>query len=920
MLTISRPLSARQAANYHAQEFRNAHDNYYTRGEEIQGEWHGRLAQEWGPTGAVSEEHFQRLAEGYHPVTNEALVRHQTAHLMTNAQGESVRTMEHRAGWDATFSAPKSVSLTALVGGDERVRVAHQESVRIALDETERFVQARLGNIRSPETTGRWIAATFEHDSARPVEDYAAAQLHTHAVFFNVTRTDDDRTYSIQPREIFKSQRYATAVYRAELASRLTDLGYQLERGASGQPEIQGYTQEYLAASSPRRQQIEERLEAQGLQGAAAAQIAAHQTREPKLDLSHDEVQARHREMAQAFGDQPAQVVAMAHERQALEHEQTPRISAAVAVTYARDRNLEREAVVGERALFQDALGRGMGHVRLNDVRQEFESRLATGEFVEIERALASPAQAFTTQVMINLEQETVLAMRAGQGQYEALATSRVVQSLERDHSTLSERQHAAVDQVLNSRDQVLALDGVAGAGKTTVLAVVRDAAERQGYHVDGFAPTSRAAQQLAEAGIPSVTLQAHLIRRDQSHEPGPHLYVLDESSLASTKQMHSLLQGLEASDRLLLVGDVRQHQAVEAGRPYQQLQAAGMETAHLDDIVRQKDQALKAVVEQLSRGEVGPALRQLESQGRVHEIADHDERLAAIARDYVHSPERTLVVSPDNQSRREINEVIHRERQIVGQVEHQEHHVRVLVQRQELTGADRQWAARYDQGDVVRYTAGSRQLGVAAGEYVRVEQVDASQNRLTVARDSGEQLTYDPRRLQGVTVYRESERALAVGDRVQVTAPDQARHIANRELGTVEKMDHADTQNALHVRLDSGRAVAFERDRSQHLDYGYAVTSHSSQGQTADRVIAHIDTERGGEALVNRRFAYVALSRSRYDAQVYTNDKAELTQALGREYGHRSALEQSAGQKSETPGLAKSNKMSQSIGHGFGL
>jgi conjugative relaxase-like TrwC/TraI family protein len=285
MLTISRPLSARQAGLYHAQEFRNARENYYTRGEEIRGEWHGQLAHEWGLSGAVSEEHFQRLANGHHPVTDDVLVRHQKAHLMTNAQGESVHTMEHRAGWDATFSAPKSVSLTALVGGDERVRVAHQESVRIALDETERFVQARLGNIRQPETTGRWIAATFEHDSARPVEQYAAPQLHTHAVFFNVTRTDDDHTYAIQPREIFKSQRYATAVYRAELASRLTDLGYQLERGASGQPEIQGYTQEYLAASSPRRQQIEERLEAQGLQGAAAAQIAAHQTREPKLPL-----------------------------------------------------------------------------------------------------------------------------------------------------------------------------------------------------------------------------------------------------------------------------------------------------------------------------------------------------------------------------------------------------------------------------------------------------------------------------------------------------------------------------------------------------------------------------------------------------------------------------------------------------------
>ena len=213
--------------------------------------------------------------------------------------------MEHRAGWDATFSAPKSVSLTALVGGDERVREAHRESVRVALDEMERYVQARIGGNHPAETTGKWVAAKFEHDSARPVDGYAAPQLHTHVVFFNLTETEDGETRALQPRELYKTQQYATAVYRSELAVRLKDLGYEIERGKSGQPEIQGYTREYLEASSPRRQQIEEHLAEQGLRGAAAAQIAAHQTREPKLDLSHEEMQRRHQEMAEAFGDQP---------------------------------------------------------------------------------------------------------------------------------------------------------------------------------------------------------------------------------------------------------------------------------------------------------------------------------------------------------------------------------------------------------------------------------------------------------------------------------------------------------------------------------------------------------------------------------------------------------------------------------------
>src|SRR5579859_7436983 len=180
MVTISKPLSAGQAQTYHRNEFGNAQGNYYTEGERISGTWHGRLAEAYGLQGDVQEEHFQRLSEGQHPITGEQLVQHQVAREYVNEHGDRVRTMEHRAGWDATFSAPKSVSLTALVGGDDDVSQAHRESVKIALDELEKYVQARMGGNYPAETTGKWVAAVFEHDSARPVDGYAAPQLHTH--------------------------------------------------------------------------------------------------------------------------------------------------------------------------------------------------------------------------------------------------------------------------------------------------------------------------------------------------------------------------------------------------------------------------------------------------------------------------------------------------------------------------------------------------------------------------------------------------------------------------------------------------------------------------------------------------------------------------------------------------------------------
>src|SRR5450432_288000 len=278
MLSISKPLSAGQARTYHAREFASSEQNYWSRDQQGYSEWQGRLSGEWGLAGAVGAEHFARLSEGQHPNTQSQLVRHQVSKTYEGKNGKEITSAEHRAGWDGTFSAPKSVSLTALVGGDGRVREAHRESVRVALQELERYTQARIGNIHAPETTGKFIAATFEHDTARPVDGYAAPQLHTHAVVFNVTERDNGQTRALQPQELFASQHYATSVYRSELAVRLRGLGYELERGKHGQPEIKGYTKEYLEASSPRREQIKDHLRELGIDGAGAAQVAAHRT------------------------------------------------------------------------------------------------------------------------------------------------------------------------------------------------------------------------------------------------------------------------------------------------------------------------------------------------------------------------------------------------------------------------------------------------------------------------------------------------------------------------------------------------------------------------------------------------------------------------------------------------------------------
>ncbi len=393
-------------------------------------------------------------------------------------------------------------------------------------------------------------------------------------------------------------------------------------------------------------------------------------------------------------------------------------------------------------------------------------------------------------------------------------------------------------------------------------------------------------------------------------------LYVVDESSLASTKQMHEFLTRLHPNDRVLLVGDTRQHESIEAGRIFAQLQEGGMKTVKLDDIVRQKDPELKQVVEQLARGQVGEAIVGLERQGRVHEVKDPAERVAAIAKEYAKSPENTLAVSPDNRSRIEINQVIRSELQEIGLVSKEEYRVRVLVPRQDLTGADRMWAARYEVGDVLRYSRASKETGIGKGEYARVSAVDASSYRLTVERTDGLERTCDPRRQQGVSVYREGEQAFSVGDRVQLTAPAYQLHVANRELGIVRSIGE---EKRIGLKMDDGRQIEIDTAKHPHLDHGYAVTSHSSQGQTAERVMVHVDTELGAKDLLNNRMAYVALSRGAHDAQFFTNDREKLPAALGHDVSHQSAhAREIASSKAVQQEIAP--KLEHICGHGIGL
>ena len=890
MLTISKALNASQAATYHTKDFASETQSYYAKGDALLGEWQGKLADRFGLSGGVSKEAFLALANGQNPETGEQMVRHRIASEQTNADGSVTRTVEHRAGWDATFSAPKSVSLTALVGGDDRVREAHRDAVTAALTELERYTQARIGGNNPAELTGRLVAAKFEHDTARPVNGYAAPQLHTHAVVFNVTTRQDGSTRALDPKAFFESQTYATAVYQSHLTYRLRELGYELERGRSGAPEIKGYSQEYLDASSPRSEKIREHMERVGRSGPEAAQVAAHATREKKQNLTKEQVLQAHRDIASEFGNQADRVVSEARQR-VNEHSVRPQapVRAQEAVTFARDHLFEREAVVDERAIMTAALRRGMGEATFSSVRGEFAARHEAGDFRSVGQEKYGSSQRFTTPETLAAERANIQYVQAGKDALKPIMTEREAFAQADARDLLNESQRRVIHEVLTSRDRVHGLQGLAGSGKTTTLASIREGAEMKGYKVEGFAPTSRAAGQLRAAQIGATTLQSFLARRIEDNPGQRHLYMLDESSLASSKQMRAFLQKVSPEDRVLVIGDTRQHQGVEAGKPFEQMQQAGMQTSQLDRIMRQKDPELLKAVQHLATGETAKGVQLLSEQGRITELRSGTERIAAIAQDYAAQPKHTLVVSPDNKSRQQINEAIRAELQTTGQLSRDAREFQTLAHRSDLTGAGRTWASLYNTGNVIRFESGSQTLGLERGSEARVSAVDARTNTLTVQTQDGSEISYDPRRLYGVNVYEERARSFSIGERIQFTAANRELGVANRDLATVTALE----ARSITVRMDgkTGHEVTFDPTQFRQMDHGYAVTSHSSQGLTADRVIANFDTD-SSRSLINDRLAYVAISRAANDARIYTNDAATLGERLATQVSKTAAID----------------------------
>jgi hypothetical protein len=488
--------------------------------------------------------------------------------------------------------------------------------------------------------------------------------------------------------------------------------------------------------------------------------------------------------------------------------------------------------------------------------------------------------------------------------------------------ASLAPDQLRVARHILESQARILAVEGKAGTGKTFTLSRVRDAAAGRGWTVRGFAVTTGAVEELRKVGIEAATVKS-LERRPPAAPPptapppagaptaagsptspalsappsSRELWIVDESGLLGNRDARTLLLRAEAAGaRLVLVGDRRQHHAVPAGKPFVDLQRAGLEAVRLDSIRRQQHPDLLAAVRLSTEGHAAKAVELLAARGHLTEIRAARERHQAMARAFAEAPPDTLMIAPSHAERAALNDLARRLLLAQGRVAPAGVRVDVAVSKS-LTGAQRTDIRNYQPGDLVTFHRGVPKRGLRPGEAARVVAVDPDRHLVTVERlnpgaaAGAATLAYDPRRLRGVDVARVERRELAAGDRIVFRQPLRSPQIAN---GAAARVHRVERDGTLEIELDRrpGKAVLLDTRRGPlPIDHGYAVTSHAAQGRTVHTVLASIDVEHPPE-LVNRQQLNVTISRASHGLHVWTSDRAALPAAVEREAPKPSALE----------------------------
>lgn len=809
--------------------------DYYSEGQELRGLWRGAGAEQLGLTGTVGNDEWAALCDNKRPDGQGTL---------TARQKEG-----RRVGYDFNFHVPKSVSLLYALTENSQIMEAFQDSVHETMLEMESEAKARIrkSGQNQDRTTGNLLWGEFVHLTARPEDGVPDPHLHAHCFVFNATYDhEENRWKAAQLGDIKRDAPYFEAVFHAKLARKMEELGLETERTATGW-ELAGIDRETLISFSRRTARIEQLAEAKGITHPELKDELGARSRAPKAaGLSMPELQELWRSR---LADDETRAIDIVADRIGGPATEPEPHAAETAVNRAVADCFERASVRPERMFLAEALKQGTGKAS----RDAVEAFASAQELVRAER---NGRTYVTTHGVLDEESKMLSVAREGRGRCRPINPA--PRAFTRDW--LNTEQRAAVQHVLGSRDKVMVIRGVAGAGKTSALQELREAVEATGTSVHAFAPSAPASRHtLRKEGFASADTVALLLMNETlQREIHGSLVLIDEAGLIGTKTMRSLLELTDREEaRIVLVGDTRQHSSVERGSALRMLeQEAGLQSAEIKDIQRQKGE-YKKVVTDLSEGRTEDGVRRLDDLGWIREVQDGD-RERALADSYlntVRSGKTALIVSPTHAEGARITREIRRQLHASGELSDTSRTYERLIP-VHLTLGQRQDPTSYQPGDVLVFHQNAR--GFRKG------------TKLTLGSEAA-----PTEQAERFTVFRQSQIELSEGDRIRITKGgmiEKGNHrLENGDLFTVKRFTK-DGGIVLNNGWELPRAYG-------HLTHGYTTTSHASQSRTVDRVF--IGQSSMSSRAASRSQFYVSVSRAREQAIVFTDNKDELLEAV---------------------------------------
>jgi conjugative relaxase-like TrwC/TraI family protein len=859
--------------------------DYYAQGMKVEGTCRGQLCSAVGldEGASITDEAFERVASNHHALTGDKLTERM-------ASGR-------RAGYDATFNAPKSISIQAFLGGDDRLLAAHQTAVTEALRELESSAchQTGRGVNKRYATSGTIAAAVFQHGESRALDPH----LHSHAFIFNVTRSESKggRLLALESSPIFERTKYLSEVYRNALAREVQRLGYQVERRPNGF-ELAGVSSELLERFSKRAQQRDQAIAAREaelgreLSRDEIAVLVRENRAAKQYELTTEEV--RQRQFTQISTGELEQLRAL--KAGSLRTPAEP-ANLAEAMARASEHLFERRTVVPEHEFIATVLRETYGTHALDAVKAA----------VAADPRLLRANGEISTRAALELERDLVRQLNAGVGRHDS-GIGFVAHS---ECAHLSSEQRQAVETVLATHDAVTVLRGRAGTGKTQTLSAVIEGATRFGGEVACFAPSTQAVEVLRRDGTEQLsagrasagavlqaaqTVQRLLIDPALQQSLRHQVAIVDEYGLLSTPQLKQLVDITTAQKaRLLLVGDSAQHKSVEAGDAARIVEKeTRVHVVTLREVHRQAaNPAYRKAAEDLAAGRLTAGLRKLDRMGAVVEIESPQIRRQRMVEEWLKaSAETKLVRTRDGIQERAKSALM--VAATWAEIDHLNLEARHRLRAdKKLTGPDQAFTAlrakdwtraqckdhrNYRPGDILVAHKATKHF--AKGDELRV--LRNEEGRVVVA-GGGLELSLSPRQ-SGLawTVCEERATPVSAGDRLRLraiseieTPSGQTRRLANGTVVTVQSVNR------------SGQLVLYDGStlRSRQVAYGYALTSHASQGISVDKVFM------AGAA--SREGLYVAATRGRESVRIFVPDREAFLDAAGLRSERRiSALE----------------------------